>query len=421
LRSLYPVGVALSGGLDSSSVASMAQTLVAGTGPPPIHTFSAAFNDVPQCDERPFIHAVIAQGGFEPHDVHLDRLGALTDIDQVLWHQDQPLYIRNVYLWIALYRAAQQQGIRVMLDGEDGDTVVSHGEGYLAELARTAQWAAFAREAKALFHHFQSYGASPTYWLRAYGFPYLHELARAGRWITFVKATDEIARYFAVPRWRLFLTQGLRPLAPERVRRAWRTLHGYVRAEGTRHALINPRLARRVDFAERTSAMFARHTPVRSLKEEHWLSLTGGITSCTHEEDNKTAAAFAIEPRHPFWDRRVVEFCLALPPEQKLRQGWARWVLRHAMAAILPEVIQWRVGKSNLSPNFTRSLLILERERLEEALVQDPQDLEAYVDMSVMREAYRRRDANTMWPAVILALWLRRTGLTPAPTNHAGR
>lgn len=409
LRSHYPVGVALSGGLDSASVTSMARTLIAANGHPPIHTFSAVFNDVPQCDERPFINAVIAQGGVEPHYVPLDRLGALTDINQVLWHQDQPLYIRNVYLWVALFRAAQQQGVRVMLDGEDGDTVVSHGNGHLAELARTGQWAAFAGEARALFRHFESYGASPTYWLRAYGFTYLNELARAGRWITFVRASNEIARYFAAPRWKLFLNQGLRPLAPEPVQRAWRALHWSARAQVTRYSLINPRLARRVSFAERTSAMFARHTPVRSLREEHWLSLTAGITSCTHEEDNKTAAAFAIEPRHPFWDRRVVEFCLALPPEQKLRQGWPRWVLRHAMADILPEAIQWRVGKSNLSPNFTRSLLTLERERLEEVLGRDVQDLEEYVDMSVMREAYRIRHANTVWPVVILALWLRRT------------
>jgi asparagine synthase (glutamine-hydrolysing) len=87
--------------------------------------------------------------------------------------------------------------------------------------------------------------------------------------------------------------------------------------------------------------------------------------------------------------------------------------MRRAMANILPREIQWRVGKSNLEPNFTRSLLAFERERLEQLLVKDPKAIEAYADMSVLNEAYQRGDAEAIWPAVLLALWLRRTGLTP--------
>ena len=156
----------------------------------------------------------------------------------------------------------------------------------------------------------------------------------------------------------------------------------------------------------------ARYEPVSTLREAHWLALSAGITSCIEEEADKAGAAFGIENRHPFWDRRLVEFCLALPPEQKLHQSWPRWILRRAMTGILPDEIQWRVGKSNLSANFRRSLLEFERERLEEMFANDLEVIEAYVDAPTLQEAYQRGDANMIWPAVILALWLPQVSLS---------
>jgi asparagine synthase (glutamine-hydrolysing) len=136
-----------------------------------------------------------------------------------------------------------------------------------------------------------------------------------------------------------------------------------------------------------------------------------------HEELNKTAAAFGIEARHPFWDRRVVEFCLAVPAEQKLHEGWPRWILRRAMTGFLPDAVQWRVGKSHLGPNFQRSLLDFECERLEQLLMNDLDRIEEYVNVPTLHEAYRRRDADAIWSVVILSLWLRQTSLAAGASN----
>lgn len=413
LRSAFPVGFALSGGLDSSSVVGVAQKLGAANGHPPLHTFSAVFDDVPQSDERPFINLVLARGGVEPHFVHPDRLSALTDIGRVLWHQDQPMFIRNMFLLTTTYGAAQQQGVRVMLDGDDGDTVVSYGDGYLIELARAEKWAAFCSEANSLYQHFKNYSSSPMYWVRKYGFTHLTALARAGRWGAFVRGVHGISKHFDVSCRKLFLEQGLKPLAPELARSAWRALHRRPLTPVNNVSLVKPTFAQRVAFNDRNRVLSRRYThPVSTLREAHWLSLTTGIISCIQEEDNKAAAAFGIEKRHPFWDRRLVEFCLALPPDQKLHQGWPRWVMRQAMRDILPDEIRWRVGKSNLGPNFIRSLLDFERERLEEVLLNNSdQAIENYVDKNALRHAYDRRDANRVWPAIILALWLKQKEL----------
>ena len=96
LRSAFPVGSMLSGGLDSSSVVCMARALLRENGNQRLHSFSAIFEDVPECDERPFINAILAQGGLEPHFVHADRISPLADLDRVFHHEEEALAIQVV-------------------------------------------------------------------------------------------------------------------------------------------------------------------------------------------------------------------------------------------------------------------------------------------------------------------------------------
>src|SRR5207302_604669 len=60
LRSAFPVGSMLSGGLDSSSIVCIARRLLQEHRGGPLHTFSAVFDDVPECDEREYMQAVLA-------------------------------------------------------------------------------------------------------------------------------------------------------------------------------------------------------------------------------------------------------------------------------------------------------------------------------------------------------------------------
>jgi asparagine synthase (glutamine-hydrolysing) len=101
------------------------------------------------------------------------------------------------------------------------------------------------------------------------------------------------------------------------------------------------------------------------------------------------AAAFSLEPRYPFYDRRLVEFCLALPGEQKLRWGWSRFILRQAMAGTLPERVRRRGGKTNLSAQFNEGFLAFERERIEAVVHGGSQTIAPFVDMEVLRELYQ--------------------------------
>jgi asparagine synthase (glutamine-hydrolysing) len=141
-----------------------------------------------------------------------------------------------------------------------------------------------------------------------------------------------------------------------------------------------------------------------------------GLIPFALEVADRAAARSSVEPRYPFFDRRLVEFCLALPPEQKLKKGWTRVVMRRALRGTLPREVCWRGTKSDLSPNFTRALLKFDRRVLDQKINDTSARVWRYADMKFVRGAYQRylgassnNDALVVWKMVTLALWLEHT------------
>ena len=69
-------------------------------------------------------------------------------------------------------------------------------------------------------------------------------------------------------------------------------------------------------------------------------AVTKGKRALSLETLEKVSIPFQIETRFPFWDIRLVQFCLALPAEQKIRWSGTRFILRQAMARILPPIVR---------------------------------------------------------------------------------
>jgi asparagine synthase (glutamine-hydrolysing) len=383
LRSAFPVGSNLSGGLDSSSIACTARDTLAAERNGRLQTFSAIFPSLSEedrrvIDERACIEAVVAMGGLDPHYIHADQLSPLAELDRVLWHQDEALYAPNLYLHVALGDAASRQGVRVVLDGNDGDTTVCHG------------------------------------WRR------LTELAWTGRWATFYTELTASARKWRGSRRTLFWHYCMHPLVVQPAARLWDSLRGQL--PNLSSTAINPSLARRVALAERLHVL-APHPAAVALttRREHWQALSSPLWPYALELADRTAAACSVEFRYPFFDRRLMEFCLSLPSAQKLSQGWTRVVLRRAMQGILPEKVQWRLRKASLAPNFRRKLLEYDRAVLESVILNEPERIAEFVDVPALQAAYHRyaadalqsdQDINIIYRAVILGRWLCRSELT---------
>jgi len=378
LRGSTPPGVLLSGGLDSSSIARMARGLLDGDDDRPLKTFSASFPDFPKADEDSFIREVLAGKGFDPHFINVDHLSPLMDLEEVYWHEDEPFQAPNLFVYWALAKAAQQEGVRVLLDGVDGDTTVGHG------------------------------------------FEHLTELVRSGRWRTAASEMLLVSKRFRCPLWRLLWHYGLKPLAVDPALKRGRTaLRLGLSSDAAASTLMRREFADRIGWNDRYRSLLGdRLEPARAFREEHWRQLTSGIVPCYLEVCDKAAAAFGIDHRHPYFDKRLVEFCLALPAEQRLSQGWDRAIQRRAMADVIPRRIASRTGKSNWGRCFERGLVRFSSQLIEE-LLRNPGLLESYVDVSSLGRAYRRSRPGRMdgasvmsiWTAVTLGLWLKQAKL----------
>ena len=369
LRSAFGVGSTLSGGLDSSSITCTARNLLADSDRQ-LHTFSAIFPNLPKSelkwiDERRYMDVVKSKDGLISHDIRADLLNPLLDW---FWQGDEPIAGTNMYIHQGMYDCANQQGVRVFLDGVDGDTTVSHGWRYLTNLTYTGRWQELYRELAAS------------------------------------------ARNLRISRMLIAKTYCIQPFIHEPI------------------AQIKQRLFPQHNYDELLARSFAKQTQVYNhiqriaseplfltARKQHLAGMSTGLYPLAMEICDKTATPRAIEPRYPFFDRRLMEFCLAIPLEQKFQQGYARSVLRRAMEGILPTEVQWRTNKAKLGSNFQRNLL--NHSQTLAKVMRNPDSIAPYVDLSKLKTIYHRYavekqpqpgDDVTMLNAATLALWLDR-------------
>ena len=374
MRSEGPVASMLSGGLDSSSVTSVAARLLADAGDVrPLRTLSAIYPTVPASDERRHIERVVERYGTAPTYFRADLADPVGDIHRLNWHGDGANKAGNLYVNDALYRAASASGARVVLDGYDGDSTLSHGDGWLVELAVARRWWTLLREVKARAEVLgEPWRAAVGAWIRAYGVaPALRHLPRR-------RASMRGARRETngTAKWTAGLSAGFRRMLSDRV--APTIPAARTESEHHRRLMLRPIL----------------------LQSLSWIEAIG--------------AGAGVEVRVPFFDVRLVELCVSLPARQKLRRGWSRFVMRQAMSGILPEEIRTRPDKSNIEPGFYHALRSHAGERpgIGPAGVDDR--VARYLDPAACAELHRRFAAGTVtpqerfqyWRMSSLALWL---------------
>ncbi len=418
LRSTFAIGSQLSGGLDSSAVTCVARQLLVEAEQAPLHTISNIFDTITECDERPYIQAVLAEGDLIPHYVQADEVGPLTDVKEIWQYEDEAFTGPNHYLPWGLNRAAQQHGLRVVLDGFDGDTTVSHGLLRLLELLDQGDWQTFVQEAEAIAPRLD---LSAQAVIQSYSELHLQQLAKQGRWRAWIWAARQLNKYCRGLPQHLLLRTGLKPLIPHRLKQLWQRLRSGS-SSARSMPWINPSFARQIGLEQRIQAQGQSSDPPLTVREEQWRSLTSGVRTYVLEQMDRYAAACGLEMRHPFMDKRLIEFCLALPAQQKLDQGWNRIVMRRALTGILPEVIQWRSSKTDMTPNFVHGLLDLDRQSLEAAILNRSSLLEKYMDADFLQTVYHQistegkvgnGDLMMIWRTAILALWLHQGQAVP--------
>jgi asparagine synthetase B (glutamine-hydrolysing) len=129
----------------------------------------------------------------------------------------------------------------------------------------------------------------------------------------------------------------------------------------------------------------------------------------------RSAASFGIEVRHPFLDRRLFEYVLAIPGEQLFRLGWSKNLLRRSMTGILPEKIRLRERKTRFTAFLDFAMKGRGASEIQE-IVRDPLSADLrFLERKSLNEAYLRfldqgtdETRRALWYAITLEIWLRR-------------
>lgn len=333
LRTLGPPAVMMSGGLDSTSVAALAATELAAAGRPPLVTVSWVFDELAACDERRYMDPLVERYRLRALRVPGDDAWPLSGV--ATWPHNPSTPLEGPYrrLRERVYAAARREGVTTILTGEYGDELYTGGEHWLADLLRQGRLATAGAElARDLWLHLR--GQRQRYSIR-------NALGRVVR-----RRTPGIGT--APAPW-------LTPLAAGLAARA-----ATMETVGPRQSLLDGTGARAV-----TVELFH-------------------------------ASRAGVELRRPYRDRRLIELALATPAHQLYRPGRTKWILRRALAGVLPEPIRLRRRPTSLLPLAARGLLEREAATLA-ALLHSP---------------------DALWPRYVRPDWLARV---PAERLRAGQ
>lgn len=360
------VGVELSGGLDSSSIACVAAGLVGSTaGVGEVVTVSHVFDRSPGSDERAFIRVVEDRLGRPGHHLEESRHPMLADLEEDFFELPSPLHctMRRERAAVAAIRAA---GAATVMSGLGGDELLwSEVDMPIALADRIAS--------------------------RRLG-------GVAG--LVADRARESGHSYSQV------VAEALVLVGPHR----WRVR--YRGRPADRFPWIDRRFARRTGLGERFlgASRPGEHSLPSGREHFEMLHNVLGLTPWTYD-----VGPVPLDRALPYLDLRLIDFCLALPFDQFVRDGSTRSVLRRALREVLPAPILARRGKKSLDQAALRAFAA-RWEEVRRFLGAEPRvAAHGFVDPAALWEALERarrgRIVGTVALFQVLGLeaWLRAT------------
>ncbi|KAJ7608212.1 putative asparagine synthase [Roridomyces roridus] len=333
LRADVPVGLYLSGGIDSAAVGGIATELLREKNPAAkLTTFTLSFPYAgPKFDEGPIAARTAAFIGAESHMVSLTVSQLVDALDETVWHCESPLVSLHAPGKFLLSKFAREKGYKVVLTGEGSDEFFGGYAWLTVDYLRAADPAGRAlkldlpseAERAGILKHIQTHLSSvPTLWMSPNS------------------STDaQLARNMlgGISTHRAFVAAGMPTAEPYST--ALRSVTGDPDCTGV--------LAEGVDPRVREKAVSGQWHPF------HVASYVTGKTflpaAILLQIGERTEMAHSIESRPAFLDHNLVEYVNSLPPSVKVHPnkgqgpgGWTftdKWILRQAVKPFVTEEV----------------------------------------------------------------------------------
>ncbi len=302
LRSDVEVGLNLSGGLDSSTIAWNIKNL--GINPKQdLKTFSAVFPGFEK-DESSYIKTVTSTLNFKNFSVTPDANGLIDDFEKLMWHQEEPFPSTSIYAQYKVFELASKNGIKVLLDGQGADEVFGGYHKYM-------------------------------HW-------YLQEVLSRNRFIRFMREKQAMADNKIQVNW------GLRNIMA-----AYFPSHAAIALEKKEYnrILSQPFISKNLLACATGREWEGIDKPIITKLNDilYFNTMRNGLEEMLRFAD-RNSMAHGTEVRLPFLQADLVSFVFSLPSKQKIFNGYPKWILRKAMDKKLPNSIIWRTDKTGFEP-----------------------------------------------------------------------
>jgi asparagine synthase (glutamine-hydrolysing) len=352
LMSDVPVGVLLSGGLDSTTLVAVLRERAEGMA-----TFSVGFENEPELDERAVARRVAAEFGTEHHEIVLSEGAAVEFLPELVHHQDEPLGDPVCMPLHFVCGLARDNGVKVLLAGEGADELFWGYPRYLKTLNRWRAISALLRLPKPLRHAVSHLVIDPRR-------GYLKE------------AAEGVANGRLLP---MHLPVGLPRTQRERVLGTDCGISWNPSGSSSDGALGEL-------MFDTQEYEFGVRLPELLLMRIDRFSMSN-----------------SVEARVPFLDPSLVEYVYRLPLEQKLREGTTKIVMREAVAGLVPDWVLQRPKQGFGAPVV--SWLQKDFGTILGDLIDDPA-IAQYFDVAAVRRLVESRHFGA-WSILNFALWHR--------------
>jgi len=303
LRSDVPVGTCLSGGIDSSSIVCVINSILGEGSMAQVgdrqKVFTASY-DLKDVDESKWAGLVASSTRTEWIRTYPAAADMANDLEDLVYSQDIPFGSTSIYAQYRVMRLAAENGVKVLLDGQGGDEIFSGYHGFYAALFAEAVTGmnvpAFVREMRRL-------GNSPV----------------TARFVIKSLVKHLASHVLPAPVLRKAYSKKSRALR-YLDRGFWdRNKHRLDELPGRKRLSLNSQM--------------------------HHAMTSYGLKSLLRYED-RNSMRFSIESRTPFADDiGLIEGTFAIPGAFKIHNGWSKYLLREAMRGVIPDDIRERKDK----------------------------------------------------------------------------
>ncbi|MCK5706100.1 MAG: asparagine synthase (glutamine-hydrolyzing) [Candidatus Aureabacteria bacterium] len=373
LISDVPLGVFLSGGLDSSTVVGFVSQMYGKK----LQTFSIGYKDK-TFSELPFAKRVSDYFGTGHNVLMIDSVSP-EDIEKSLYHLDEPMTDLSTIPFYLISKKAREQ-VKVCLSGEGGDEIFLGYDRF---------------KAAKMNRYFNLF---PSFFKRKLIGPLIMLLP------------DQRQKKGAINMLKRFVEGALYPEEMGAMR--WQY---FMRPEVEKN-IFNRKKMENVSFAPFDPIYHFTRSCGSSLTAEKdiYVDIKLTMADSVLMKVDKMSMATSLEVRVPFLDHEVVELCASIPPELKLKKFTTKYILRKALKKnnFLPDDIIWR-GKQGYSlpvKNWLREDL---KDYMEHLLISSPvikEHLDGdYIKLLIDEHLSRKQNHNhILWALMNVAIWYKR-------------